>query len=73
MDRVVDDHMPVVVSRQRGEAVVIISLADWQSMEATAYLLSTPNNARRLRESIAELEAGLGVERELIDPDEPRT
>lgn len=68
MDRVVDDHMPVVVSRQRGEAVVMVSLADWQAMEATAYLVSTPNNARRLRESIAELEAGLGVERELIDP-----
>ena len=46
----------------------MISLAEWNSKAETEYLLSSPNNARRLRESIAQMDAGKGVERELIDP-----
>ncbi|CAN5276341.1 type II toxin-antitoxin system prevent-host-death family antitoxin [soil metagenome] len=68
MDQVVNDHSPVVVARKRGEAVVIVSLDDWNAMEATHYLLSNPANAEMLRQSIAELDAGGGVEHELIYP-----
>jgi antitoxin YefM len=67
MDRVVADHTPVVIARQKAEAVVLVSLADWQAMEETTYLLSTPGNAARLAESIAELDAGHGQARDLID------
>lgn len=66
MDRVVEDHRPVVVARKRGQSVVIVSLEDWQAMDETAYLLSSPANARRLRESIAELDAGGGIQ---VEPD----
>ena len=66
MDRVVEDHAPVVVSRTRGEAVVMISLEDWRSIEETLYLMSTPANAAALRSSIRELESGEGVERDLL-------
>jgi len=65
MDRVVDDHQPVVVTRQRAEAVVMISLADWNAMEETVRLLSSPRNAERLREAIHELDAGGGAEHDL--------
>jgi len=68
MDGVTVDHVPTLITRQRGEPVVMISLAEWNSMAETEYLLSSPNNARRLRESIAQMDAGKGVERELIDP-----
>lgn len=68
MDRVVNDRTPVVVTRQKAEAVVMVSLADWSAMEETLHLLSSPKNAERLREAIAELDAGGGVERELIEP-----
>lgn len=68
MDKVVDDHAPVLVTRQRGEPVVIVSLADWQAMEETARLLASPRNAERLTRAIAELEAGAGETRELIGP-----
>ena len=68
MDRVVEDHMPVVITRQKAESVVMVSLADWNAMEETARLLSSPKNAARLFESIAQLEAGGGAERELIEP-----
>ncbi len=58
MDRVNDDHEPVIVHRARGKPVVMVSLEDWASMDETTYLLSSPENARRLRESIRQLEAG---------------
>ena len=67
MDRVVRDRTPVVVTRQKAEAVVMVSLADWNAMEETLHLLSTQANAERLRESIREMEAGGGVERKLSD------
>lgn len=68
MDRVVDDRAPVIVTRQSGEAVVMVSLSDWSAMEETAHLLSSPANAARLLDSIRELDAGKGQERELIEP-----
>ena len=68
MDRVVKDHRPVVITRQKAESVVMVSLADWNAMEETARLLSSPTNAARLAEAIAQLDAGKGVERELIAP-----
>ena len=67
MDGVVEDRTPVVVTRKRGEAVVMVSLADWNAMEETLHLMSSPNNARRLAEAIEQLDAGHGVERELIE------
>ena len=68
MDSVVEDHAPVLVTRKRGEAVVMVSLADWLAMEETLHLLKSPENAKRLRESIAELEAGDGGEHALVEP-----
>jgi len=68
MDRVVEDRAPVIITRQKAEAVVMVSLADWNAMEETLHLLSTPANAERLREAVRELDAGGGTERELIEP-----
>lgn len=68
MDGVTVDHVPTIITRQRGEPVVMISLSYWNSMEETKYLLSTPNNAKALRDSIARMDAGLGEEHELIQP-----
>lgn len=68
MDRVVEDHTPIVVTRQKAESVVMVSLSDWNAMEETARLLSSPKNAARLAEAMAQLDAGRGVERELIEP-----
>ncbi|HEX8535032.1 MAG TPA: type II toxin-antitoxin system prevent-host-death family antitoxin [Allosphingosinicella sp.] len=66
MDRVVNDRTHVVITRQKAEAVVVVSLEDWNAMEETMHLLSTPANAERLRESIRQLENGGGTERELV-------
>jgi antitoxin YefM len=68
MDGVVDNRAPVVVTRKRGEAVVMVSLADWNGMEETLRLLSSPTNAARLKDAIQQLDAGGGGERTLIEP-----
>ncbi len=68
MDRVVENHTPVVITRQKAEAVVMVSLADWNAMEETARLTASPRNADRLAEAIAELEQGRGAEHDLIEP-----
>ena len=67
MERVCDDHIPIVITRKSERAVVMISLEDYEAIEETAYLLRSPRNARRLRESIAEIQAGGGMERELAE------
>ena len=65
MDRVCDDHEPIIITRSGQRAVVMISLDDFKAMEETAYLLRSPKNAKRLLESIAALETGKGKERKL--------
>lgn len=68
IDQVVADHVPIAITRQRGEGAVLVSESDWASIEETLYLLRSPANAARLLESIAELNAGRGEEHELIEP-----
>ena len=58
MDRVCDDHAPVIITRKNGGAVVMLSLRDYEGLEETAYLLSSPANARRLLESVEEMASG---------------
>ncbi len=57
MEKVCDDHAPVIVTRKNSRSVVMISLDDYEALEETAYLLQSPKNAHRLLESFAELEA----------------
>jgi antitoxin YefM len=61
MDGVCSDHDPVIITRNRDQAVVMMSLEDYQSLQETAYLLRVPANARRLLESIDELRRGEGI------------
>ena len=69
IDKVVADRAPLAITRQRGqEGAVLISASEWASIEETLYLLSSPNNAKRLLESIAELDAGGGEVHELTHP-----
>jgi antitoxin YefM len=56
MDRVCANHAPVIITRDRDQAVVMLSLEDYKSLEETAYLLRSPANAKRLIEAIHGLE-----------------
>ena len=67
MDRVCEDHDPIIITRNSEQAVVMLSLEDYNALTETAYLLRSPANARRLLESVAELEQGGGTARELTE------
>lgn len=67
MDEVNDDHAPMLVTRANGKHAVLMSLEDFASYEETRYLMSSPANAKALRESIADAEAGRGIEVEFDD------
>ncbi|MET7961578.1 type II toxin-antitoxin system prevent-host-death family antitoxin [Micromonospora zamorensis] len=68
LDSVINDAEEVVVTRSGHEPVVIVPLAEYESMKETEYLLRSPSNAAALRRSMAELEEGGTAERGLIDP-----
>jgi len=65
MDRVCEDHEALIITRNGEQSVVMLSLEDYKALEETAYLLRTPANAKRLLATIARLDYGQGVEREL--------
>ena len=67
MDRVCEDHEPIIITRNGEQAVVMMSLEDFKALEETSYLLRSPKNARRLLESIASLESGNGQARSLVE------
>ena len=67
MEQVCDDHAPIAINRKGKGAVVMMSMADYQALEETAYLLRSPKNTRRLIESIGELEANKDIGRDLIE------
>jgi len=60
LDRVVDDREVVVVKRRGARDVAIIAADELAGLEETAYLLRSPANARRLLESLRELDRGKG-------------
>ena len=67
MDRVCNDHEALIITRNGEQSVVMLSLEDYKALEETAYLLRTPENARRILAAAAQLNAGTGVERELAE------
>src|ERR1700691_5675295 len=67
LNAVVDDREEVVITRAGHEPVVIVALDDYESLKETAYLLRSPENARRLLASIDRLEHSGGMERDLLE------
>lgn len=65
LDSVLDDREEIIITRAGKDPVVIVSLDDYQSLKETAYLLRSPENARRLLSAIENLEDGNGTVREL--------
>ena len=65
LDSVCENRAPLVVRRQHGDPVVVLSLAEYESLEETLHLLRDPANAERLLRSIREAEEGKLVEHDL--------
>ena len=58
INRVCEDNAPVVITRNRNQAVVMLSLSEYESLEETAHLLRSPENAKRLLRSIEAIKRG---------------
>lgn len=67
LDKVNDDHTPIMITRQNGEPAIVMSVQDYKSYEETAYLMASPKNATRLNEAITEIEANQTSLHELIE------
>ena len=67
MNRVCDDHDPIIITRQNERPVVMISLEDYNAIEETLYLLKSPKNAMRLVQALADMQQGKYVEKKMDD------
>jgi antitoxin YefM len=67
MDRVCQDHEPLIITRSGQPSVVMLSMEDYQSLEETAFLLRSPENAKRLLAAVGSLAKGKGKQRQLIE------
>ena len=65
INRVCEDDSPVMITRNRNQTVVMLSLAEYESLRETAYLLRSPANAKRLIAAVDALNRGKGVKRKL--------
>jgi antitoxin YefM len=57
IEEVNDDQVAVEIVSKKGTAF-LVSADEYRSLKETVYLLQSPRNAKRLRESIAQLQAG---------------
>lgn len=67
LDKVRNNHTPLVVKTANAEDVVVLSKADYESMEQTFNLLKSPANAARLLKGIEDYANGRAQERKLIE------
>ena len=70
LDEVCADHEPLRVERKNGDAVVVIAEADFTALEETAYLMRSPENARRL---LAALHGDRAADRHFASVNDLRT
>jgi antitoxin YefM len=69
VEQVWENHVPIIIERENGHSAVVISLEDYQGLDETAYLLSSPENAKRLLSAISDHKNGVCMmERQLVDP-----
>ncbi len=67
-DKVCTNHAPLLVTRENGEDVIIISKSDYSALEETAFLLRSPRNATRILDAYNDVQHGTNVKnRVLID------
>jgi antitoxin YefM len=69
MDKVNEDHAPVIITRQNGSSAVLMSLDDFNAFEETAYLMRSPANAARLSKAVMDVAKGKVKARKPIERD----
>ena len=70
IDMVCDRKDAVVITRPESGQVVLMSLDEYRSIRETAYLLSSPANAKRLMESMEDIREGRIEYHDIIEVDD---
>ena len=68
IDQVLANNEPTIIATDKGQQIVLLPLDEFNAWKETLYLLSSPENARHLRQSISEAKSGKTVQAELIEP-----
>lgn len=69
IDKVNEDHAPIIITRQNGSSAVLMSLDDFNAYEETAYLMRSPANAARLSKAVMDAAKGKVKSRKPIERD----
>lgn len=67
LDRVMDNYETLIVSRGKGGGVVVMSLEEYNALNATSHELSSRANEQRLDAAIAKFKNGASFQKDLID------
>jgi len=67
MDKVCDDHIPIIITRQNRNPVVMLSLEDYNAIEETLYLMRSPKNYSRLLKSVENVRENRVNHRDLTE------
>ncbi len=70
LDKVSEDHDPIVITRGSSKPAVLLSLEDYNSFLETMHLMGSTANAKRLNSAISSLKNKGGLEKELIEEDD---
>ncbi|GJE56543.1 MULTISPECIES: type II toxin-antitoxin system Phd/YefM family antitoxin [Methylobacterium] len=68
LDRVETEGSELVITRRGCPDLVILPRSELEGLKTTRRILESPVDAERLRRSIAELDAGLGQQHDVIEP-----
>lgn len=52
LDQVCSEHTPLLVTRRKGENIMLLAEDDYRSLEETAYLSRSPRNLKRLLDAL---------------------
>jgi antitoxin YefM len=69
IDKVNEDHAPIIITRQNGSSAVLMSLDDFNAYQETAYLMRSPANAARLSKAVMDVAKGKAKTRKLVERD----
>lgn len=67
MDRVYQDREPLIITRKNRENLVLVGVDDFNALNETHYLLSSPANAKHLKESLKQARTGKVFRKKLIE------
>jgi len=68
LDRVTENFETLIINRGKDSGIVIMSLEEYNSLNATQHELSSKSNEKRLDSAIEKLKNGSSFQKKLIEP-----